>query len=66
MAKVWLSKEDIDIVQQVLEKFPDVDRFRLHEHSQSGIGSCVDMVFDTVINDVKCQMTVPIVNETKW
>lgn len=66
MAKVWLNKEDVDAIQRILTQFPDVYRFRLHEHSQSGIGSCVDMVFDAEVNQTKCKITVPIADETKW
>lgn len=66
MAKVWLNKSDIADIQRVLEKFPDVERFQLHEHGQSGIGSCLDMVFDTEVNQVKCKMVVPIADESSW
>lgn len=66
MSKVWISKKDIADIYRVLEKFPDVDRFQLHEHGHSGIGSCLDMVFDTEVNGVKCKMVVPIVDESSW
>ena len=66
MPKVWVSTKDIDKIKLVLEKFPDVDRFVLNEHSQSGIGSCLDMIFDTEVNNTKCKMTVPIADESTW
>ena len=66
MAKVWLNNNDVAEIQQVLAKFPDVTRFHLHEHSQSGFGSCLDMVFDTEVNGVKCKMVVPIADESSW
>ena len=66
MPKVWVSTKDIADIQRVLAKFPNVDRFVLNEHSQSGIGSCLDMTFDTEVNGVKCKMTVPIADESTW
>lgn len=66
VSKVWMNKEDITAIQQILEQFPKVERFQIKEHSQSGIGSCIDMVFDTEVNQTKCKITVPIADETKW
>jgi hypothetical protein len=66
MAKVWLDDKCIADIQRVLAKFPEVKRFQLKEHSQSGIGSCLDMVFDTEVNGVKCKMIVPIADESTW
>jgi hypothetical protein len=66
MGKVWLGVKDVADIQRVLIKFPDVDRFQLHEHSESGIGSCLDMMFDTEVNGVKCKMIVPIADESTW
>ena len=66
MPKVWVSTKDIDDIKRVLEKFPNVDRFVLNEHSQSGIGSCLDMIFETEVNNIKCKMTVPIADESSW
>ena len=66
MAKVWLDDRCVADIQRVLTKFPEVKRFQLHEHSQSGIGSCLDMIFDTEVNNVKCKMVVPIADESTW
>lgn len=66
MAKVWLNDKDIADIQRVLEKFPEVKRFQLKEHGQSGIGSLLDMVFDTEVNGIKCKMIVPIADESTW
>lgn len=66
MSKIWLSKQDIEDIRRVLAKFPDVDRFQLHEHGQSGIGTLLDMEFDAEVNDVKCKMVVPIADESTW
>ena len=66
MAKIWLNKNDIEDIRQVLEKFPDVVRFQLHEHGQSGIGSLLDMEFDSEVNNIKCKIIVPIADESTW
>lgn len=66
MAKVWLNKRDVEDILRVLAKFPEVERFQLHEHGQSGIGSLLDMEFDTEVNSVKCKMVVPIADESTW
>lgn len=66
MSKIWLTKRDLEDIRRVLEKFPDIERFELHEHGQTGIGSLLDMEFTTEINDVKCKLVVPIADESTW
>lgn len=66
MTKIWLDDKSIIDIQQVLAKFPDVRRFQLHEHSQSGIGALLDMEFDAEVNGIKCKVIVPITDESTW
>lgn len=66
MPKIYVNKKDIADIQRVLAKFPEVERFQLHEHGQSGIGSLLDMEFDAEVNGIKCKMIVPIADESTW
>lgn len=66
MAKISLNLQDVKKIQDVLEKFPDIERFELHEHGHSGIGCLLDMEFNITTNGVKGTMTVSIVDESQW
>lgn len=66
MTKIWLSRKNIEDIHSVLSNFPEIERFEVHEHSQSGIGSCLDMTFDSEVNGTKCKVTIPISDESTW
>lgn len=66
MQTIWISKKDIEDIGRVLKKFPKIERFQLSEHGESGIGTCLDMIFETEVNDIKCRLVVPIADESTW
>ena len=66
MTAIWINEADIEKIKKVLEQFPGVKRFQLEEYGHSGIGSCLDMIFDAEVNGVKCKLSVPIADESSW
>lgn len=66
MRKIWLNRGDVKDINMVLQKFPEIERFQLEETGDNGIGTCIDMIFDTEVNGIKCKMVVPIADESTW
>jgi hypothetical protein len=66
MAKINLSRDDLQKITSVLQSFPDVNFFELKQYGQSGIGSLLDISFNTEVNSVTGKLTVSISNESSW
>ena len=66
MSEIRVTKENISTILDILSKFPEVYSFTLKEHSQSGIGSCLDMEFDYKINDTACRISVVVSDQSNW
>ena len=66
MSKVSLHRSDIEKIVETLQKFPDVNFFELKEHGHSGIGSLLDMAFETKVNEVKGKLVISIHDESSW
>jgi hypothetical protein len=64
--KIRLTREDINSINEVIAKFPEVDMFYLHEHGHSGIGCLLNLDFETDVNNLKASVSVPIADETTW
>jgi hypothetical protein len=66
MKSVWLNRGDVQDINIVLEKFPEIERFQLEEIGGNGIGTCLNMIFETEIKGVFCKVSVPIADESSW
>ena len=66
MQQLFLSKRDLEAVQEVLWQFPLVTNFELQTASECSIGSVLFMKFDTCINSVKGTFTVEISGIDTW
>lgn len=66
MNKIYLTRRELEDMLQILDKFPDVDRFELESDSSSGIGSIVNIKFDATYNGVKGQLLVNITDVDRW
>lgn len=61
-----LTKKDIEKIQSILEKFPDIDQVELEQDSSSGIGSITLMTLFTEVNGTKGSFTVEIAGVEDW
>lgn len=66
MHRIFLNRADIKLVQNTLEKFPDVDSFCLELTDTSGIGYTIDMVVTQKVNGVEGRFTIPVVGVENW
>lgn len=66
MINMFLHKKDIQQIQDVLTKFPDLEMFKLEQENHSGIGSITTMVFDQEINGLSGSFKVEIAGIENW
>ena len=64
--KIILNRNDLAKIQQLLEKFPDIDFFSLVQESGSGIGSVLTMSFDYSVDDIRGTFTTEINGVEDW
>ncbi len=63
---MYLSKEDLEKIQAILDKFPEVSVFELKEEGNNGIGTVITMEFDHTHNGVTGKMIVEISGVENW
>lgn len=63
---MFLHRKDIEKIQDVLEKFPDVESFEIECDNSSGIGSCVTMTFNHQVNGLNGSFNVEISGIEDW
>ena len=63
---MFFSRKDIEGIQDVLAKFPEVNTFEIEVDSSSGIGSITIMKFDAELNGLKGEFSVQIGDVEDW
>ena len=63
---MYLHKEDLKRMLEVLEKFPEVEVVDVEVDSSSGIGSVTTMKFNTKVNGVEGSFEVEISGVEAW
>ncbi len=63
---MWLHRQDIEKIQEVLAKFPDVKTFEINSDNSSGIGAVVTMTFDHEVNGMRGNFKVEISGVDNW
>ena len=63
---MYLHRDDLRKMLEVLEKFPEVEVVDVEVDSSSGIGSVTTMKFDTEVSNVKGSFEVEISGVEKW
>ena len=63
---MYLNRKDLEQLQEVLTKFPDVEHFQLVQDSGSGIGSVTTIVFTQEVNGYTGQFKIEISGVEDW
>jgi hypothetical protein len=61
-----LTTTELNKINSVLERFPDVTWFTLEESENTGIGSTLSLEFTTTINYTEGQFSVEISGPDTW
>jgi hypothetical protein len=65
MSSVKLTKDEIKTVLTTLDRFPEVDHATIVT-TQTGIGTTLEVVFDTTINGISGVFKVDLTDDSKW
>ncbi len=63
---MFLHRKDIERIQQVLEKFPDVETFEIEQEGGSGIGTYTHITFSHEVNGLRGSFNVEISGVEDW
>lgn len=61
-----LHRKDIEKIQEVLNKFPDIETFEIESDHSSGIGAYVSMTFAQKVNGMRGSFEVEISGVEDW
>ena len=63
---MYICKDEIVKILDVMDKFPEARSFKLNNDTSSGIGSMISLVVQTTVNGVDGEFTVEISNVGDW
>lgn len=63
---IIINKEDLNIMQKIIEENQIAGSFTLHYENGSGIGYCLDLEFDTEVHGRLAKITVPVAGTDNW
>jgi hypothetical protein len=63
---MYLHKDDLKKMLEVLESFPNIEVLKVDQDTSSGIGAVTTVSFDTVVNDWNSQVTIEISGVENW
>jgi hypothetical protein len=66
MKKINLSKRELNKIQDILIKFPNIEHFELNEESHCGLGSVLNISFMNTVNGVLGEFSIEISGEETW
>ena len=61
-----LNRNELNKIQETLDKFPDVGSFEIIEEGNNGIGSVLSIKFNHKVNDVVATIQVEIAGVESW
>lgn len=64
--EMYLSPRELEVINQVVRENNIAESFRLTYDNSSGIGSTIDLIFETKLNGRDVSVVVPISTEEDW
>lgn len=66
MNRINLQKEELELIVEFANKYPECSYITISSNDSSGIGSIIDVSVATVINGDDVIVTKTIANESNW
>jgi hypothetical protein len=63
---MYLHKEDLKLISEILAEFPEVETFKLESDSSSGIGSILKLIITTKVMGRDADITFDISGVENW
>lgn len=64
--KFLLNKDEVERILEVMEKFPRDESYEFDYRTGGGIGSTLDMIVPTVVEEIYGHFTVNITSPEDW
>lgn len=66
MKKMYVTPNEIELIQKVIKENKIVTSFELLQENHSGIGSTLDVEFHAEVNGRKATIRIPITTPESW
>ena len=66
MRMMYLHKDDLKLISEIVSEFPDVDNFKLESDTSSGIGSVLKLIVSTKVMGRDADITFEISGVENW
>jgi hypothetical protein len=66
MQKFYVTPQEIELIQKVIEENKIVNSFELLQENHSGIGSTLDVEFYAEVNGRQATIRIPITTSENW
>lgn len=63
---MYLHKDDLKLISEIVAEFPDVETFRLESDSSSGIGATLDLFITTKVMGRDAEIKFEISSVENW
>ena len=63
---MYLCREEVVKILEVMDKFPDAKSFELLQDNSSGIGSVTSLIVHTTVNDLDGEFKTEISGVENW
>jgi len=63
---MYLHKEDLKLINEIVAEFPEVEIFKLESDSSSGIGSVLKLIVTTKVMGRDADITFEISGVENW
>lgn len=60
-----MTRQDLELLVQVIKE-NNIQHFKLKQQSESGIGYCTQVEYNTYINGREANVTIPITDVENW
>ncbi len=63
---MYLHKDDLKLISEIVAEFPEVDTFKLESDNSSGIGSVLKLIVTTKVMGRDADVTFEISGVENW
>lgn len=64
--ELLIRRVELEDLNKIVSRFPEIDNFKLIESNMSGIGSVLSIQIETSINNIKGKFIVEVSGPENW
>jgi hypothetical protein len=66
MSKMMMNPADVRVIAEIIKENNITGNFDLVYEDTSGIGYCIDLVYETEVNSRSAKVTIPVCGTENW